>query len=170
MNGPGNSRVQGSRIAAENPLGADLALLHRRHTDEMHADTPPESIHMLPASALAAPGISFFVARDGEGTPVAMGALKRLDVVHAEIKSMHVLAEHRGKGLARLMLMRLIDEARAAGFTRVSLETGSQESFKPARALYLRSGFTECGPFASYTHDPNSVYMTCTLAMTTESA
>lgn len=158
------SGAPGFTIAAEDPLGADLALLHERHTIEMHADTPPESIHMLPASALASPGISFFVARDGAGAAVAMGALKRLDVVHAEIKSMHVLAERRGQGLARLLLARLMAEARAAGFTRVSLETGAQDSFAAARALYLRSGFTVCGPFASYTHDPNSVFMTCTLA------
>ena len=34
-------------IAKESPIGADLALLMNRHTADMHADTPPESIHMM---------------------------------------------------------------------------------------------------------------------------
>ena len=39
-------------IARETPVGADLALLFQRHTVDMHADTPPESIHMMDASEL----------------------------------------------------------------------------------------------------------------------
>ncbi len=150
-------------IAREDPLGPDLGLLHRRHTADMHADTPPESIHMLPADALAAPGIDFYVLRE-DGEPRAMGALKRIDARHAEIKSMHVLAEARGRGLSRRMLDHLVAEARAAGYRRLSLETGVQPTFIAARALYLRAGFAECGPFDGYAEDPNSVFMTMTLA------
>ncbi len=149
-------------IAAESPLGADLHLLMARHTADMHADTPPESIHMMDATALAATGIEFFVLRD-TGVPVAMGAIKRIDADHAEIKSMHVLSERRGQGLSRRMLEHLMAEARAAGFRRLSLETGSQAMFAPARALYARTGFVECGPFEGYSLDPNSVYMTTVL-------
>jgi putative acetyltransferase len=146
-------------IARESPLGADLADLMRRHTEAMHADTPPESIHMLPASALAAPGIVFLVMRSG-GRPVGMGAIKRIDDGHAEIKSMHVLSELRGRGLARLMLDSLVAESRAQGFRRLSLETGAQDSFAAARGLYLKAGFSECPPFEGYVLDPNSVFMT----------
>jgi putative acetyltransferase len=146
-------------IARESPLGPDLALLMGRHTADMHADTPPESIHMMDAGQLAAPGIAFFVMRDA-GVPVAMGAVKRIDGGHAEIKSMHVLAEARGRGLSRLMLEHLVAEARAQGFRRLSLETGVQPTFVAARALYARSGFIECPPFEGYGPDPNSVFMT----------
>ena len=52
-------------IAEEHPLTPDLELLFQRHTADMHADTPPESIHMMDKGALAAPGIRFFVLRDG---------------------------------------------------------------------------------------------------------
>ncbi len=90
-------------IHRESPLGPDLDLLFQRHTADMQADTPPESIHMLPASGLAHPAIAFFVAR-ADGIPVAMGALKDLGGGHGELKSMHVLAEHRGRGLSRMML------------------------------------------------------------------
>jgi putative acetyltransferase len=150
-------------IGDESPLGADLGLLMARHTADMHADTPPESIHMMDAGQLAAPGIRFFVIRD-TGMPVAMGAFKRIDDTHAEIKSMHVLAEHRGRGLSRMMLAHLLDEARVTGYRRLSLETGVQPTFVSARALYARAGFVECPPFEGYGPDPNSVFMTLTLA------
>jgi putative acetyltransferase len=146
-------------IARESPLGADLALLMRRHAADMHADTPPESIHMLDAGRLAGAGIDFYVLREG-GVPVAMGALKRIDATHAEIKSMHVLAEARGRGLARRMLDHLVAEASAAGFRRLSLETGVQPTFAAARALYGQAGFADCPPFEGYGPDPNSVFLT----------
>lgn len=149
-------------IRRESPAQPGLALLFRRHTEAMHAETPPESIHMMDASALDDPGIGFFVMRDG-GEPVAMGALKRISAQHAEIKSMHVLAEARGRGLAGLMLDHLIAEARAEGFRRLSLETGTQPGFAPAVALYRRAGFAECRPFEGYREDPNSLFMTLAL-------
>ncbi|NBO20963.1 MAG: GNAT family N-acetyltransferase [Rhodobacteraceae bacterium] len=146
-------------ISAERPTAPDLGLLFARHTADMHADTPPESIHMMDAGRLDVPGIDFFVMRD-QGLPVAMGAIKRIDDTHAEIKSMHVLAEQRGRGLSRLMLDHLVAHARAAGYARLSLETGVQPTFVAARALYSRAGFVECGPFEGYGPDPNSVFMT----------
>lgn len=149
-------------IARESPVGPDLALLMQRHTADMHADTPPESIHMMDAGQLSAPGIAFFVMRDA-GVAVAMGAFKRIDDAHAEIKSMHVLSEARGRGLSRLMLEHLLAEARRAGFSRLSLETGAQPTFVAARALYARSGFVDCPPFEGYGPDPNSVFMTRTI-------
>lgn len=150
-------------IARERPTGADLALLMERHTADMHADTPPESIHMMDASALDQPHIAFFVLREG-GTPLAMGAYKRIDASHAEIKSMHVLSEARGRGLSKAMLDHLVAEARQDGFARLSLETGIQPTFIAARALYARAGFVDCPPFESYHDDPNSVFMTKVLA------
>jgi putative acetyltransferase len=150
-------------IAEEHPLTADLELLFQRHTADMHADTPPESIHMMDKGELAAPGIRFFVLRE-DGAPLAMGAYKRIDAMHAEIKSMHVLTEARGRGLSKAMLEHLLAEARKDGFTRLSLETGVQPTFVAARALYDRAGFMECPPFEGYWDDPNSVFMTKALA------
>lgn len=150
-------------IAEEHPLTPDLSLLFDRHTADMHADTPPESIHMMDKGALAAPGIRFFVLRDG-GEPLAMGAFKRIDAAHAEIKSMHVLTEARGRGLSKTMLDHLVRAARQDGFARLSLETGVQPTFIAARALYSRAGFVECPPFEGYADDPNSVFMTKVLA------
>jgi putative acetyltransferase len=150
-------------IAKESPVSADLTLLFTRHTADMHADTPPESIHMMDASELAIPAVQFFVAREA-GQPLAMGAFKMLsDPTHAEIKSMHVLAEARGRGLSKAMLAHVEATARAAGITRLSLETGVQPTFIAARGLYERAGYSICGPFEGYWDDPNSLFMTKSL-------
>jgi putative acetyltransferase len=150
-------------ITPESPLGADLGLLFARHTADMHADTPPESIHMMDAGELAVPAVRFFVMRD-TGMPVGMGAFKRIDATHAEIKSMHVLAENRGRGLSKRMLDHLIAEARVDGIRRLSLETGVQPTFIAARALYAKACFVPCPPFEGYVEDPNSVFLTLDLA------
>jgi putative acetyltransferase len=47
--------------------------------------------------------------------------------------------------------------------SRLSLETGSWDYFRPARAFYARHGFVECLPFADYAPDPNSVFMSLEL-------
>ncbi len=150
-------------ITAESPLGPDLALLMQRHTADMHAQTPLESIHMMDAGQLAVPEVAFFVLRE-MGQPIAMGAFKRIADGHGEIKSMHVLAEHRGRGHSRGMLVHLMEAAMAAGLHRLSLETGAEPIFAAARGLYERAGFTYCDPFEGYTLDPNSVFMTKVLA------
>ncbi|MFE3837312.1 GNAT family N-acetyltransferase [Pseudogemmobacter sonorensis] len=146
-------------LAEESPLAPDLGLLFARHSADMHAETPPGSNHMMDAGGLAVPGVAFFVLREA-GRPVAMGAIKRIDAGHAEVKSMHVLAEDRGRGLSRRMLAYLLDQAAARGYRRLSLETGVQPIFAPARALYLKAGFEDCPPFEGYDEDPNSVFMT----------
>jgi putative acetyltransferase len=146
-------------LARENPTGADLLLLFTRHTADMHADTPPESIHMMDASELDDPAIFYFVARL-DGQPMAMGAFKCLSATHGEIKSMHVLAEARGRGLSKIMLAHVESQARAQGLTRLSLETGAPPTFVAARALYEKAGYQACGPFEGYWDDPNSLFMT----------
>lgn len=149
-------------LTREDPRNGDLALLMARHEADCSADTPPESRHRLGPELLAAPDIAFFVGRCA-GVAVAMGALARIGPRHGEIKSMHVLAEWRGRGHARSVLDRLMAEARDRGLARVSLETGVQPVFRPARSLYASAGFAPCGPFGSYRPDPNSVFMTCSL-------
>lgn len=157
--------AEGWTIRREAPEGRDLDLLFARHAAEMAADTPPESIHILPREALSAPGIAFYVLRDAADVPVGMGALSigTGGTGEAEVKSMHVLAEHRGQGHSRRLLDHLLAEAGSVGVRRLSLETGAQASFAAARALYARAGFVECGPFGDYTDDPNSTYMTLAL-------
>ena len=61
------------------------------------------------------------------------------------------------------MLRHIIATARASGMSRLSLETGSWEYFRPARAFYKSHGFVECSPFGDYVPNPNSVFMSLDL-------
>ena len=128
----------------------------------MHAHTPNESVHALDGAELAAPGIRFFTLWDGD-TALAMGALRPHGPDAGELKSMHVVAEARGRGAGAAMLRHLIATARQIGLTRLYLETGSGAEFLPARRLYASHGFAECGPYGAYDPDPNSTFMTRTL-------
>lgn len=76
---------------------------------------------------------------------------------------MHTAQAARGNGAGSAMLAHIIATAQSRGYRQLSLETGSMAYFQPARALYLRHGFNECEPFAGYTLDPNSVFMTLDL-------
>jgi putative acetyltransferase len=98
-----------------------------------------------------------------DGALVAVGALKRLSPDHGEVKSMHTAERVRRRGAGGAMLCHIVETARASGFSRLSLETGSWEYFRPARALYRNHGFVDCPPFADYRPDPNSVFMSLDL-------
>ena len=91
------------------------------------------------------------------------GALMQLDPTHGEIKSMRTAAQHLQKGVGAAILKHIIQIAREQGLKRLSLETGSQVEFIPARKMYEKFGFVECPPFGEYVLDPLSVFMTKTL-------
>ena len=151
-----------SRIVLGGLDDPRVVALLRYHVDSASAHTAPGSSHALDLSGLKGPDIRFWTQWDGDDL-VGMGALKTLSPDHGEIKSMHTVAAHRGRGAGRSMLDHIMAEARAAGMKRLSLETGSWDYFLPAHALYRRLGFVECPPFADYRPDPNSVFMTADL-------
>ncbi|RYY95096.1 MAG: GNAT family N-acetyltransferase, partial [Comamonadaceae bacterium] len=124
---------------------------------------PPESVHALDLDALRQPDVSFWTAWQGADL-LGCGALKMLDPAHGEIKSMRTADGQRRRGVAQLVLQHILVHAQARSLRRVSLETGSQPQFLPARRLYERAGFTVCAPFGAYVDDPNSVFMTLALA------
>ena len=138
-----------------------LALIER-HLAFARANSPPEDVHALEVTELQGRDVTFFGIRDGDEL-VGMGALKQLDEGHGEIKSMHTVEEDRGRGAGRAMLDHLLAVARARGYRRVSLETGTMAAFAPARALYAAAGFIVCEPFAGYGASVNSVHMTLEL-------
>lgn len=136
--------------------------LLRVHLEMARAASPRRSAHALDLAGLQAPDIAFWAGWEGE-TLMAVGALARLAPDHGEVKSMHTPEALRGRGAGSAMLRHIIAAARARGYCRLSLETGSVVYFQPARALYRRHGFEECAPFAGYRPDPNSVFMTLRL-------
>ena len=139
-----------------------VALL-RHHFEANRAATPEGSAHVLDLTAMQVPEISFWTLWEGESL-LGMGALKCFptDAGHprsGEVKSMRTVESAKRKGVASAMLAHIIAAARADGLARLYLETGSFEYFRPARELYARHGFVECGPFNGYQPDPNSTFM-----------
>lgn len=132
------------------------------HLADMHATSPPESVHALDVAGLRHPDVTFWVLTEGESL-LGCVALKQLDAGHGELKSMRTDAAARGRGFGRLLLEHVVAEARARGYTRLSLETGTEDFFRPARALYRSHGFVETAPFADYVLDANSVFFTLDL-------
>jgi putative acetyltransferase len=128
----------------------------------MYELSPPESVHALDLEGLRKPEITFWTAWSGDEL-LGCGALKELDPLHGEIKSMRTLLAHRRKGVARAILCHIIDEAKRRAYRRLSLETGSMKAFEPAQRLYASFGFTYCRPFGDYVEDPNSVFMSISL-------
>ena len=119
------------------------------HLMSARAHTSPGSAHAWDIKGLQAPNLTFWTAWDCD-TLVAIGALKRLAKDHGEVKSMHTAPSARRIGIGSAMLQHIIAFARLRGISRLSLETGSWDYFKPAVALYRKHGFVECQPFAEY--------------------
>ncbi len=136
--------------------------LLEEHLQHMHQLSPPESVHALDLARLRGPDITFWTAWDGPQL-LGCGALKDLGGRHGEVKSMRTSTALRRQGTGRALLAHIIAVARARGFERLSLETGSMDAFLPARRLYASFGFVGCAPFADYVEAPNSVFMSARL-------
>lgn len=142
----------------DHPAVRELVAEHLR---DMHATSPPESIHALDLEALSGPELTFWSAwLEPEAQLAGCAALKELDPAHGEIKTMRTAVAARRQGVAGTMVDHLVTVAVSRGYTRLSLETGVEDYFTAARRLYARHGFIACPPFGSYLEDPNSVFMT----------
>jgi putative acetyltransferase len=150
------------KIMVDDLSGPEVAHLLDEHLQNMAMHSPPESRHALNLEGLRKPEITFWSAWE-DGHLVGCGALKELDELHGEIKSMRTSSSHQRKGVAKKVLQHIINEARQRGYHRLSLETGSMAAFEPARRLYSSFGFQYCQPFSDYIEDPNSVFMTMEL-------
>lgn len=136
-----------------------LAVLVAEHLAEMEPTAPACSRHALSLEQFRDPAVRLWVAQ-AAGALVGSVALKDLDGGHLELKTMRVAPSLRGCGLGRRLLDHALEQARAAGATRVSLETGSGDVFAPARGLYRAHGFVDCEPFGDYRPDRHSTFLT----------
>ncbi|HWG26857.1 GNAT family N-acetyltransferase [Actinospica sp.] len=151
-------------IAIDDLSSPEIIELLHSHLAEMKRVTPrEESVHALDLHGLRQPEVTFWSLRDGDRI-AGCGAIKRFDATHAEIKSMRTAASFQRRGVAARLLAHIEAESIRMGLTRLSLETGAEDYFAPARALYLRSGFEYCEPFGSYMPDSLSVFMTKAIA------
>jgi len=144
-------------ITIEKSLSEELSQLLQAHWVFCTTTTPIEHVYALDASKLFTPDITVFGARV-LGELVGVGAIRKLDADHAELKSMHTLAKSRGNGIGKAMVAHIESFAKVQGIKRIGLETGPNEPFKPARELYKSLGYEECEAFGDYVL---SEYNTC---------
>jgi putative acetyltransferase len=140
----------------------DVRELLTFHFDEMRAGSPRDACHVLDLESLRDPAIRFFSLRDN-GRLLGIGALKRLDGSHGELKSMRTEPAALGQGVGGRMLAHLLSTARSMGMTRISLETGNSALFAAANRLYERDGFERCEPFGDYRPTPFTHFYTRTI-------
>ena len=146
-------------ITTEKSLTDELAHVLQAHWIFCTSSTPIEHVYALDASKLFSPDITVFGARiDGE--LVGVGAMRKLDLLHGELKSMHTLAKSRGSGVGKAMVAYIEDFARSSGIERMSLETGTNEAFRPARQLYKSLGYQSCEAFGDYVLSEDNACMT----------
>ena len=112
----------------------------------------------LPGDYAPPRGILLVASRPGE-PPVAMIALRPLEKAclagarsaeagtakAAEMKRLYVQPSARGHGLAKALILRLLDEARALGYEEIRLDT--LPMMGDAQALYSALGFADIAPY-----------------------
>ena len=120
-----------------------------------------DATYLDPAMFVPPTGL-FLITYDAQERPVATGGWrspKKKDEGYAdgdaELKRMFVIEEMRGRGLARRILAALEEDARAAGRTRMVLETGTKQP--EAVALYTSSGYEPCAKFGYYRFHEDSL-------------
>jgi GNAT superfamily N-acetyltransferase len=111
---------------ADGPLDLDLDIEAEIAAGPPRDLTPPTGVLLL--------------ARvDGE--PAGLGGVRHLDTEVAEVKTMYVDPAHRGRGLARAILVKLEAIAREHGCTATRLDTSGY--LTGAVKLYRAAGYRE---------------------------
>src|SRR5689334_16222359 len=105
-------------IRIDDLSGAAVRAMLSEHLETMHQLSPPESVHALGIEGLRSPEITFWTAWSNNEL-LGCGALKELDPLHGEIKSMRTSTTHRRKGVARKILTHIIEEARNRSYERL---------------------------------------------------
>jgi putative acetyltransferase len=148
----------GSRIVAANFDDAQVRDLLALHFAAMRGQSPADACHVLDLGGLQGPDIALYALWD-EDRLLGLGGLKALDAATGEIKSMRTAPEALGRGVGARILEHLIGEARARGYRRLSLETGSGPDFAAALALYRRRGFVDGPSFGGYAPTPFTTFL-----------
>ena len=146
-------------LRVDDLRGEAIQVLLQEHLAMAAQNSPPGAVHALDLDGLRGPDVTFWTVYDGDQL-AGCGALRELGPAHGELKSMRTATSHLRRGVATQLMEHLLATARQRGYRRLSLETGNNEAFAPARSLYRRFGFVPCPPFGDYVDDGFSICMT----------
>ena len=138
----------------DNPQVNNLLV---KHFIELRSVSPEGSTHVLDIPGLKVKSIKFWSFWE-KNELIGCGALKFLDEVHGEFKSIRISDKYKNKGLGIKIIKHLILKAKNFNIIKLSVETGAGDFFIPARKLFTKCGFKPCEPFAHYKKDLNSCY------------
>lgn len=142
--------MSGDRISIRAALAGDLPEVRamvREYVDWIGLDLAFQEIDPeidgLPGE-YAPPRGALLVAA-GPDRRLGLVGLRPWDGTICEMKRLYVRPEARGRGLARRLILALVDEARRLGYTRMHLDT--LPMMHDAQALYAAIGFTDIAPY-----------------------
>jgi GNAT superfamily N-acetyltransferase len=126
------------------------------------------TFHEFDAEVASLPGIyappaGRLLLATSRGEPVGCVALKPHDATTGELKRLYVRPAARGRRVGWHLTVRLLDEARRAGYRRIVLD--SHVSMRQAHRVYRGLGFVEVPPpegFPTWLR-PLVVFMECAL-------
>ena len=136
-------------VREDNLASEQTRSLLALHLAELHANSPPGGVFALDLSGLQVPQVTVWSAWRGDSI-ASIGALKTLDDLTGEVKSMRTHPAFLRMGAAVVILERIVTTARSRGLRQLSLETGSGPAFEPALAMYRNSGFVNGDAFSDY--------------------
>jgi putative acetyltransferase len=136
----------GVTIELVNKESAELRQLIGELDAVLGANYEPHQRHGLSLAQLFEPHVRFFIVRL-DGVAAGCGGVALFND-YAEVKRMYTRPSARGRGLARMLLRRIEDEAGAAGKRVLRLETGPLQ--REAIGLYQAVGFIACDAFGHY--------------------
>ena len=148
----------GMQIRQDDLSSPEVQALIAEHLSGMHSNTPAGQVHALDIERLRVPEVTFFTAWLDDAL-CGCGALKELDALSGEVKSMRTRAAFLRQGVGQAILDEIIHTARQRGYTHLFLETGTGPAFEAAHKLYLRNGFAWSGPFGEYMATDFNVFM-----------
>ena len=129
---------------------AEIEELFREYTDMLVAGDPvfasylelqsfDEELRHLEGKYAPPEGCLYLLCVDGQNA--GCGGMKRLDESRCELKRMYIRPSFRRMGLGRELALRIIEDAREAGYRRMLLDT--LPFLQAAKALYRSLGFYE---------------------------
>ncbi len=143
------------RVDFDHPQVISLLELHLLG---MHSASPKGTNYALDIDALKHPKIDFLGVWEADYL-VGFGAIKAMNADQAEIKSMRTHPDFLRRGVGTTLLLHMIKLARQRGYSRLSLETGTDPAFKAALRLYHMHGFKNGEVFGDYRPSPHNQFL-----------